>query len=73
MLTSIFERAAAQRGSLSQQQETALLRYAADLGRAKFAEYRRRAGVGSTTITRLSRGEAWRLLNCIISDQEAGK
>ena len=62
---------AVQRGTLTQAQERALIIFVTRLGRPRFAEYRRLAGVGKTSIPRLSRAEAWKLMQIIIKDLEA--
>lgn len=62
---------ASQRGSLSLAQECALIKLVIWLGRPKFAEYRRIAGVGTRPIPRLSKSAAHRLIGTILQDLEA--
>jgi hypothetical protein len=69
MLNNHF--ATMRKGTLTESQERALVNLITRLGRTRFAEYRRRAEVGMTPIPRLSRGEAWKLINVISQDLEA--
>lgn len=59
-----------QRGTLTGKQERALFSFAINLGRGKFSEYRRVAGVDAP-IPRLSKAEAWKLISEIMTDLEA--
>jgi hypothetical protein len=62
-----------QRGTLSQAQERALVHFVIRLGRTRFARYRWVAGVGGTPITRLTKSEAWRLMQVTIQNLETAK
>lgn len=64
---NVFEIAHAQRGTITPAQEQALINLVTKLGRARFAQYRALAGV-TAPIPRLSKGEAWRLINLISKD-----
>lgn len=57
---------------LSQRQETALIRFIRRIGKSAYQNHKRRLNAPlNTSISRLSKSEAWRLINSITTDLQS--